>query len=365
MQIRDVDHQARPTILVVDDTPTNIDILRELLQPHFRVKASKDGQLALEIARTMPQPDMILLDIMMPGLDGLETLRRLKNDPLTSMIPVIFITAMTEEEDEERGLALGAVDYITKPFSPPVVLARVRTQLALRHQNIELERLVQDRTQELASTRMEIIRRLGRAAEFRDNETGLHVIRMSNYAHRIALALGGNEAWAALILNAAPMHDVGKIGIPDNILLKPGRLDPGEWETMRRHPEIGAEIIGDGGFDLMRMSHEIALSHHEKYDGSGYPRSLKGGDIPLSARIVAVADVFDALTTERPYKKAWPVSEALRYIDENVGRHFDPELVRLFHRVMPEILKIRETYAERPMIFASPGGGTDQVSSSP
>jgi putative two-component system response regulator len=215
-------------ILVVDDTPDNIDVLGSILRSDYDVKAALNGEKALRIANTEPKPDMILLDIMMPGMDGFEVCRRLKADPATSQSPVIFITAKDEVADEERGFALGAVDYITKPISPPIVQARVDTHLALYDQNRELTRQVETRTEELQLTRLKIIQRLGRAAEYRDNETGFHVIRMSHYSRLIAQAYGGNESWIKTLFNAAPMHDVGKIGIPDHILLKPGKLDDEE-----------------------------------------------------------------------------------------------------------------------------------------
>ncbi|GAB6041862.1 response regulator [Endothiovibrio diazotrophicus] len=340
----------KQTILVVDDTPENIDVLSGVLRPDYKVKAALNGEKALKIAAATPKPDMILLDIMMPGMDGYEVCRRLKGDPATRKIPVIFITAKSEVEDERMGLELGAVDYITKPISPPIVQARVRTQLALYDQNRELERKVAERTEELNRTRLEVIRRLGRAAEFKDNETGLHVIRMSHYARLIAEALNVGHDWAELVFNAAPMHDIGKIGIPDHILLKPGKLDDQEWAVMRKHPEFGAAIIGDHPSELMRMSREISLAHHEKWDGSGYPSRLAGDAIPLSGRIIAIADVFDALTTERPYKRAWTVEEAVKLIDETSGAHFDPTLVPVFHEVLPEMLEIKERYAENPAL---------------
>ncbi len=338
--------QERQTVLVVDDTPENIDVLSGLLRPEYRVKAAPNGQRALQVARAQPQPDLILLDVMMPGMDGYQVCRELKADPRTHHIPVIFVTARNEVEDEEKGLSLGAVDYITKPISPPIVLARVRTQLALYDQNRQLERRVRERTEELLETRLEIIRRLGRAAEFKDNETGLHVIRMSHYARLLAQALGADPDWTELLFNAAPMHDIGKIGIPDRILLKPGPLDQREWAVMRKHPLYGAEIIGEHRSALLQLSREIALNHHEKWDGSGYPRGAKGLQIPLSARIVAIADVFDALTTARPYKQAWAIGDAIRYIEQQAAAHFDPELVSLFGTVLPEMLKIRERYEE-------------------
>ena len=338
--------EEQAVILVVDDIPENIDVLSGVLRPQYRVKAALNGRRALAIARAEPKPDLILLDIMMPGMDGYDICRRLKADPRTSAIPVIFVTAKSEVEDERQGLELGAVDYIIKPVSPAIVLARVQTQLALYDQNRELERKVRERTEELVSTRLQIIRRLGRAAEFKDNETGLHVIRMSHYSRLIAGAMGAAEAWLELLFNAAPMHDIGKIGIPDYILLKPGKLNGKEWKIMCRHPLYGAEIIGEHRSELMTLSREIALSHHEKWDGTGYPYGHRGEAINIAARIIAIADVFDALTTARPYKSAWSVEDAVAYIDHQKGKHFDPKLVSLFHRVLPSMLKIREQYAE-------------------
>jgi len=336
----------KQVILVVDDTPENIDVLSGVLRAEYKVKAALNGERALKIAMGEQKPDMILLDIMMPGMDGYEVCQRLKENLGTAKIPIIFITAKNQIEDEKKGLALGAVDYITKPISPSIVLARVHAQLALYDQSRVLEQKVRERTEELNNTRLEIIQRLGRAAEFKDNETGMHVIRMSHYSRLIAEALDYSEDWSELIFQAAPMHDIGKIGIPDSVLLKPGKLDEEEWHLMRQHPAFGAEIIGEHTSELLSMSKEIALSHHEKWDGFGYPNKLKGEDIPLSGRIIAIADVFDALTTERPYKKAWTVEDAVKLIDENSGSHFDPSLVPIFHEVMPDILDIKEQYAE-------------------
>jgi putative two-component system response regulator len=343
-------HPAQQTILVVDDTPDNIDVLCGILRPFYKVKAALNGERALKIASSDQQPDIILLDIMMPEIDGYEVCQRLKDNPVTAHIPVIFVTAMTEVADEEKGFALGAVDYITKPVSPPLVLARVKTQLALYDQNRELERKVRERTRELQTTRLEIINRLGRAAEYKDNETGLHVIRMSHYARLLAAAVSDDESWVDLVFNAAPMHDIGKIGIPDSILLKKGKLNNAEWDIMRQHPFYGAEIIGEHDSELLQMARSIALAHHEKWDGSGYPDGLKGEEIPLSARIIAIADVFDALTTERPYKQPWSVEDAVRMIDESAGSHFDPQITALLHEVLPEMLEIRDQYQEEQQL---------------
>jgi len=340
-----------PTILVVDDTPENIDILANTLRPYYKVKAALNGERALAIATVAPRPDMILLDVMMSDIDGLEVCRRLKADPSTASIPVIFVTALGFGPHEELGLSLGAVDYLTKPISPPIVLARVKTHLALSQLNQDLEQKVRIRTEELSHSQLEIIRRLGRAAEYRDNETGLHVIRMSHYAYLIAQHYGIGEAWCHCLLNSAPMHDVGKIGIPDAILLKPGPLSAEEWDIMKQHPAIGADIIGGESSDMMQMSGEIALAHHEKWDGSGYPHGKKAKEIPLSARIVAIADVFDALTTARPYKPAWTVEDAVSYMVAQSGKHFDPGLLAIFLKIMPKILEIKDRYGEKGLPY--------------
>ena len=323
----------RPRLLLVDDEPTNLQVLRHILQADYRLLFATDGERALQVAREQ-QPDLVLLDIMMPNMDGYAVCRALKADAATAPIPVIFITALSDSQDETAGFDVGAVDYITKPVSPPVVRARVRTHLSLV------------RMDELRQTRLQIVQRLGRAAEYKDNETGLHVIRMSHFAQRLALAAGCSPAWAEDLLNAAPMHDVGKIGIPDAVLRKPGPLDASEWDTMRRHPEIGAEIIGQHPSGVLQLAREIALAHHEKWDGSGYPNGLAGEAIPLSARIVAVADVFDALTTRRPYKEPWPVQEAMDHITAQAGKHFDPALVALFIPLLPQLLEIRAQWAD-------------------
>lgn len=337
----------KKTVLVVDDTPENIDLLVESLRDDYIVKAAINGDMALKIVQKA-QPDLILLDVMMPGIDGFEVCRQLKANYLTRHIPVIFVTAMIGPEDEIKGLSLGAVDYITKPISPTIVQARVKTHLALSDQNRELERKVQERTQQLDETRLQIIQRLGRAAEYKDNETGLHVIRMSLYAYELAIAAGMSEADANLLKHAAPMHDIGKIGIPDEILKKKGRLDDDELTIMRTHSQIGAEIIGDDSSEVLKLAKTVALTHHEKWDGSGYPHGLSGENIPSVGRIVAIADVFDALTSERPYKKAWPVAEALAFMEAQAGAHFDPYLITVFLSISDKILDIQRKYAEKP-----------------
>lgn len=339
------------TVLVVDDTAENIDILVGILAPDYKIKVAIDGYKVLQLAKRSP-PDIILLDVMMPGINGYEVCRQLKQDPITRPIPVIFITAMTQEADEQQGFELGAVDYISKPICAAIVKARVRGQLNLYDQQRHLEQQVKARTLELEQTRFEIIKRLGRAAEYRDNETGTHVIRMSHYARLLAEELGMPAAFCETLFNAAPMHDVGKIGTPDAILRKPGKLDPDEWAIMQRHVQIGAEIIGDHPDPLLQMSRKIALYHHERWDGTGYPEGLSGEQIPLEARIAALADVFDALTSERPYKRAWTVEEALELLQKERGKHFEPKLVDAFMRILPQVEQIRLEYADDPEEWA-------------
>ncbi|MBL8468579.1 HD domain-containing phosphohydrolase [Methyloversatilis discipulorum] len=364
----DADHGAgrttRQTILVADDTPENIDLLSALLRQDYRVKVATSGEKALAIVNSTEPPDLILLDIMMPGMNGYDVCRRIKANPDRRGIPIIFVTAMTSIEDERLGLEVGAVDYITKPISPPIVAARVRTHLALYDQTRVLEDRVRARTAELFASRQQIIRRLGRAAEFRDNETGNHVIRMSYYARLIAQAIGLGPEATELLFNTASMHDIGKIGIPDAVLLKPGPLSKSEWAVMRQHPEIGAEIIGEHDDELLQTARTIALTHHERFDGSGYPRGLIGEDIPLFGRIVAIADVFDALMTARPYKPAMRIDETLQVMGRNTGLHFDPALMEVLPSVLPDMLRINATYADThgPMTdvdvpVAEPGDG--------
>jgi putative two-component system response regulator len=336
----------RQTVLIVDNAPENIDVLNEVLSPFYRIKIAVNGERALKIALGEQKPDLILLDVMMPGISGYEVCQRLKQDSNTRRIPIIFVTSMNEIEDERIGFELGAVDYITKPISRPIVLARVRTHLALYDQTRELEMMVSLRTAELEITRLQIIHRLGRAAEFKDNETGNHVLRMSHYSRLIAQAMGLGADTVDLLFHAAPMHDLGKIGIPDHILRKPGKLDAPEWEVMRQHPAMGADILGQHKNALLQAAREVAYTHHEKWDGTGYPQGLSGLSIPLFGRIVAIADVFDALTSVRPYKEAWTVQAAIAMIEEGSGRHFDPQLIAAFRSALPDVLAIKDRYAE-------------------
>lgn len=336
----------KATVLIVDDTPLNISILVGLLKPFYKTVVAKDGEQALNRVFSGAVPDLILLDIMMPGIDGYEVCRQLKADPRTKDVPVVFISAMSDAVDEEKGLLLGAVDYITKPISPPIVLARVKTHLALSQQHRALSDEVKARTQELEQSRKELIRRLGLAAEYKDNETGLHVQRMAEYARLVALELGFNERDAETLAAAAPMHDIGKLGIPDDILCKPGKLTPEEYKIIQGHPEIGARILGAPDSELLFIAQQVALYHHEKWDGSGYPHGLKGTEIPLVARIAAAADVFDALVSVRPYKKPWPLERVLSLFEEEKGRHFDPQVIDAFLNVLPQIVEVMERLAD-------------------
>jgi putative two-component system response regulator len=346
-------------ILIVDDTPANIRVLGEVLSSYERFVATT-GEKALERARSSTPPDLILLDVMMPGMDGFEVCRRLKEDEATRDIPVIFVTAMGEVADETEGLELGAVDYVTKPFSPSVVRARVRTHIALRDArtaledvNVLLEEKVSQRTRQLreALTQVkeashETILRLSRAAEFKDDSTGKHLLRMSHVAALVARAVGLDDDECELILNAAPMHDVGKIGIPDHVLLKPGSLSVEEWQVMRRHCAMGVQILTESQHEVIRLGEIVARSHHERWDGSGYPKGLAGEDIPLAGRVVAIADVFDALASRRPYKPAFSVERSLQIIREGSGAHFDPRIVEAFFSIEEEILEIHKKYRD-------------------
>ncbi len=341
-------------ILVVDDEAINIKLLDRILsmKGYSNVVCTQNPKDVLTLYKKY-NSDLILLDIDMPELDGFGVMAELNKLNNTYLPPILVLTAQYAQSFRQRALDSGARDYVTKPFYADELLSRVRNLLEvqmahkyMRHQNDILEQKIQIRTKAIHETRLQVVRRLGRAAEFRDNETGLHIIRMSKIAVVIAKAAGMNELQCDLLLNAAPMHDIGKIGISDKILLKPGKFEPDEWEIMQTHAQIGAEILSGDDSDLMRMAHEIALTHHEKWNGEGYPNKLKSTEIPFVGRVTAIADVFDALTSERPYKTAWPVDDAVHYIKENSASHFDPELVDLFVKNLPEIINIKEKYAE-------------------
>lgn len=337
------------TILIVDDSPENLGILADLFQPHYRVIAANSGDKALRLLARDPLPDLVLLDVMMPNMDGFEVLKRLRDQAID--VPIIFVTAMNSVEDELHGLDVGAVDYINKPIVPALVLARVRTHLELKHakdmlknQNTWLEAEVTRRMQENDLIQLVSIRALAHLAEARDNETGNHILRTQGYVHSLAMQLKELPRFSAiltpkyidLLTRSAPLHDIGKVGIPDAILQKPGRLTPSEWEVMKTHAKIGADAIAMAESDVrtqvpfLKLAKEIAHRHHEKWDGSGYPDGLSGEQIPLSARIMAIADVFDALISKRVYKPAFSFEHANALIAEGRGTAFDPDLVDVF-----------------------------------
>ena len=355
------------TVLVVDDTPDNLALMSELLRDRYRVKIANNGEKALRIAGAEPRPDLILLDVMMPGMDGHEVCERLKADPVTRDVPVIFLTARSDVADETRGLALGAVDYITKPISPPIVMARVRTHLRLkasadflRDKAAYLEAEVARRTEELAAIQDVTILAMASLAETRDSDTGNHIRRTQHYVKALAQALRGHPRWQTLLtpeyiatlFKSAPLHDIGKVGIPDRILLKPGRFTPDEFEIMKSHPALGRDAIAQAEAQLgtpvafLSTAKDIAYGHQEKWDGSGYPEGLRGEAIPLSARLMALADVYDALISRRVYKDAMPHGDAAAIIVEGRGSHFDPEVVDAFLRIQDEFQDIARRFAD-------------------
>lgn len=335
---------GKKSILIVDDMPENITILNGILESEYTISAAKNGKEVLKLINKGYIPDLILLDVMMPEMDGFTLCTKLKSRFNTKNIPIIFVTALQDEIDEAKGLDLGAVDYIQKPIKASIVKARVKTQIELNDQKKHLESLVEERTKELEKTRLEIIHMLGKAGEYKDNETGMHVVRMAKYSQLIGEKYGLSARETAFIYEIVPMHDIGKIGIPDDILLKPGRLNKEEWEVMKTHTTIGADIMIEDESLIIKEARLCALTHHEKWDGTGYPTGSKGDGIPLYGRISAIADVFDALTSERPYKKAWPIEKAVSYIKSESGKHFDPKLVDAFLAALPEIIEIAKIY---------------------
>lgn len=357
-------------ILVVDDEPLSVEILRGLLLQDYAVTTATSGEAALKAARQEPRPDLILLDVMMPGLDGYGVLQRLQADPATRSIPVMFLTALLDHREEERGLALGAMDYLTKPIQTSLLRARVRTQLLakqgrdwLEDRNAALNAEVARRMEDNERIERLTIRALAHLAETRDNETGNHILRTQNYVGALArrLADSGHHAGELtpgnidLLVKSAPLHDIGKVGIPDRILRKPGPLDAQDWEIMKTHALLGAQALEKAEADVasplpfLRYAKEIAHWHHEKWDGSGYPDGLRGEGIPLSARLMALADVFDALISERVYKPAFPLDQVLAIIHTGSGRHFDPQVVEAFEDGIDEFVEIATQFADKPL----------------
>ncbi|NYZ16694.1 two-component system response regulator [Azospirillum sp. RWY-5-1] len=364
--------EERSVVLVVDDTPENLTVMGALLREDYRVKVAPNGERALRIARSDGPPDLILLDVMMPDMDGYEVCRRLKADPQTRDIPVIFLTARTEERDEQEGLALGAVDYVTKPVSPPLLLARVRNHLSLkqaadiiRDRNAHLEAEVARRTRDLQASQDATIVAMASLAETRDAETGNHIRRTQRFVRILAEALRDDpvhgpahrdlltDAFIELLHKSAPLHDIGKVGVPDAILLKPGRLTPDEFAVMKTHTTLGYEairkaegLLGDADSSFLRLAREIAHTHQEKWDGSGYPQGLRGEAIPISGRLMAIADVYDALISRRVYKDAMSHEQAVRIIREGRDTHFDPALVDTFLTIHHRFAEIAAELAD-------------------
>jgi len=340
-------------ILVVDDTPENIQILAEILQDDYTVIAATNGYKALQLAKKTPRPDIVLLDVMMPGIDGFEVCARLKSEADTKDIPVIFVTALSDVGDQAEGLAVGAVDYITKPINPGLVKARIKNQLELKRHQDRLQELVEQRTEELKLTQEITIAAMGAMAEYRDPETGSHIRRTQNFVRALAIQCSLNPKYASsldertieMLYQSAPLHDIGKVGIRDEILLKPGKLTEAEFEEMKKHAELGRDAISAlerrlGHNSFLRYAREIAETHQEKWDGTGYPYGLQADEIPISGRLMAIADVYDALISRRVYKPPLPHSEAVRIVAEGKGNHFDPDMVDAFLEIQEQFRDI-------------------------
>ncbi|SDY29389.1 putative two-component system response regulator [Allochromatium warmingii] len=355
------------TILIVDDSPENLAVLSELLQTDYRVRAATSGDKALRVVKTAPKPDLILLDVMMPEMDGYEVFARLRADTETRDIPVIFVTAMDSTEAEIRGLDVGAVDYIAKPIVPPILRARVHTQLELKqardwlaNQNAYLEVELARRMSENLAVQDVSIHALAHLAEIRDPETGNHLRRTQGYVHALAEQLANhprfrdflNPRAIDLLVKSAPLHDIGKVGIPDHILLKAGKLTPEEWDIMKTHAKLGRDAIEqaerdvDRPLDFLVMAKDIAHYHHERWDGGGYPEGLAGDAIPIAARLMALADVFDALISQRVYKPPMSFEDAYTIIAAGRGTHFDPDVVDAFIARFDEFCQIAIRYGE-------------------
>ena len=377
-----LDFTDKATVLVVDDTPDNLSLMSGLLKDDYKVKVANNGEKALKIAGADNPPDLILLDIMMPGMDGYEVCRHLKSDPKTRDIPVIFLTAKAAVEDEKMGLELGAVDYITKPISPPIVMARVKTQLTLkasadflRDKNAYLESEVEKRSREVAAIQDVTILAMASLAETRDSDTGNHIRRTQFYVKALAEKLQTHPRFSrflterniATLFKSAPLHDIGKVGIPDRILLKPGRFEPHEFEIMKSHTQLGYDAIEHAetslgmNVEFLSMAKEIALYHQEKWDGSGYPEELSGDDIPIPARLMALADVYDALISRRVYKDGMPHEKAVQIIVESKSSHFDPDIVDAFVEIQEDFRVIAKRYADTDIDMERKKGQLDRL----
>jgi putative two-component system response regulator len=350
----------KPVILVVDDQLQNVELLEAQLVPlGYEIIRAANGKDALTII-TGNEIDLMLLDIMMPGMDGFEVIRRVRQGTKTRLLPIILVTALRETEDRIKGIEAGCDDFISKPVDKMELFARVRSLLKVKDYNDlmlnyrkELESEVTARTEQLKkalerikTASLDTIYRLSVASEYKDKDTGAHIKRMSRYSVAVARRMGLDENTIETILYSAPMHDLGKIGIPDQILMKPAILDPAEWKIMKMHTVIGAKILQGSDAEFIKSGESIALSHHEKWDGSGYPNGVKGQEIPIAGRIVAIADVFDALTSKRPYKEPFTIEKSLAIVKEGRGTHFDPDVVDAFFDIQEEILNIKKQYNE-------------------
>ncbi len=334
----------RPLVLVVDDNGDIRRFFETMLKPRYDTRLAVDGTAALAAATQEPPPDLILLDVEMPGPNGYEVCSALKANPATVGIPVIFVSARNDPKDQAHGLMLGAVDYITKPLSPPIVLARIATHVALANQTHQLESLVAERTRELQQTRLQLIERLARALEIREGgAVSNRVVRLGNYVKLLAQALGAKPEACEILAQASPLHDVGTLGVPEDVMRKTDALDAAEWQVMRKHPEIGAAIIGKHGDPLLATARVMALCHHERWDGTGYPKGLAGDAIPVAARILAVADAFEAMTATQRHRDPMPVEAAAREIVAQSGKQFDPTVVAAFRKALPKLAEVSRT----------------------
>ena len=341
--------KAQPVILAVDDSTDMLALVEKALSDEYQVITASDPGSAIEKAFGEPRPDLILLDVEMPDIGGFEVCRALKDEPLTSGIPIVFLTGKSEAEAQIEGLQLGAADYISKGGTNAAVLkTRVALQLALAGRRAELERLVQERTEQLERTRTELIKRLARVLEVHESQAvGNRVMRLGYYAKLIAQAAGAKPEVAEMMQKAAPLHDIGKLGIPSEILRKREKLSVPDWERVKRHPQVGADIIGEYDDPLLRLARQLALTHHENYDGTGYPQALKGEAIPWGGRVMAIVDSFEAMTSTQFYRDPLPVDRAAAEIERGSGTRYDPKLVEAFKKALPVMQKVRETYADQ------------------
>jgi len=342
-----VSEKKRPRILAVDDATDLLALMAKALGADYEVDTAADAGTAIEKAFADPHPDLILLDIEMPEVSGFEVCRALKGEALTADIPIIFLTGKTDAQSQVEGLQMGAVDYVMKPINAAVLRTRVRMHLALKNQRQELERMVAERTVQLEHTRAELIKRLSRAMEFHESQAvGNRVMRLGHYAKLLAQAAGVKPEIAEMMMKAAPLHDVGKLGVPAEILQKKEKLSVPDWERVKRHPALGAEIIGEHDDPLLKLARQLALTHHEHWDGSGYPQGLKGEAIPWGGRAMAIVDAFESMTTTQFFREAMPVDQAVAEIVAAAGKKFDPKLIEAFKKALPVMKKVRETYSD-------------------